>query len=744
MNKPIIISLLCIFVLTNSCSKDKAEDSNCIAVKKTSLVDPFLGVQEGNIFPGASVPFGMVKAGPNVMPVNSTNGYDIKKNIVGFAHNQTSGTGGGPRYGNIMFIPQVGTPDVKDFVSKKKVGEYASPGYYKVRLARVPGDVDCEITATEKSGFHKYNFFTWRENDSIRSNILIDISHTTTRGGNNDARCMGGKAEIISNNEIAGFASFKGGWGHPAPYTIYFYAKFNKDFDNYGTWTQENLSEKNKLIEIEDSLKFWGIYASWNVPNNTEIEAKVSISYLSIEKAKKNSSINNFSFEEAKTYAEDKWEEQLNKIQIEGSNSEDQQLFYSCLRNTMLMPTEVTGDVPGFSSESPHFWDHYCLWDVFRTVMPLHTLIYPEKQVEILNNLLSIYDKHGWLPDSWVAGHYSDIQGGTNADVVFADAVAKDLKGFDIEKAYEACKKNATIDSDNPGRYGRYLNDYLKYGYVTKNSCNGASSRTIEYAYCDYSIATIAEKLGKKEESEKFYIQSQNVFKLFYDSVKYFWAKDTLGNWEPNFSIHSLLQDHWHDPYFYEGGSEIYSYYVPHDMAGLIKRHGGQEQFISNLDKFFDEGRFGMGNEPTFLVPYSYNYAGRPDKTAERVRNIMNKEYNGGYLGLPGQDDSGAMSSWFVFSSMGFFPVAGQDIYLIGSPLFKKISFDLSNGQTFSVIANNNNKNNIYIKSAKLNGKELKRNWFRHDEIINGGTLILEMDSEPSHWGKEAPPSMSK
>jgi predicted alpha-1,2-mannosidase len=339
------------------------------------------------------------------------------------------------------------------------------------------------------------------------------------------------------------------------------------------------------------------------------------------------------------------------------------------------------------------------------------------------------------LPDAWVAGHYAQMQGGTNADVVLADAVVKKLPGIDLQLAYEAASKNATVPSDSPAVRGRYLAEYLHRGYVTHYTYKNAVSRTMEYAYNDFCIAQMADRLGKKSDAMHYKKQASNVFRLFYDSVGYFWARDTLGNWEPEFTLHSKLAAYWDDPYFYEGGSEVYSYYVPHDMAGLIRRHGGAHAFAQRLDAFFDSGRFKLENEPLFLVPYSYNYAGMPYKTAQRVRHILTHAFRPGHEGLPGQDDSGAMSAWYVFSAMGFFPVAGQPLYLIGSPLFEQVSLQVGQGRTFAVHALGNSPKHIYVQRALLNGKPLNRNWLTHEEITKGGLLQLYMGAQPSRWG---------
>ncbi|MBC7888462.1 MAG: glycoside hydrolase family 92 protein [Ferruginibacter sp.] len=711
-----------------------------------SLVNPFLGSEEGNVVPGACVPFGMVKLSPDTRRPQANNGYSATRPIIGFSHTHTSGTGGGARYGNILVIPSIGEINKPGIFSSVRSDESAKPGYYQLTQQYASGTIKVKLTASKKVGFHQYQFFDSLERNSFKANILMDVSHSLNRSVKNDiklanstSKCVGAMAQIEGNDAFSGKASFKGGWGAEAPYIIYFYGVFDHSFEKSGTWGSDSLMRNGAKIN-GDSI---GLYASFNLLNGDKIKLKLAISYISIDKAKQNLiEIPGWDFEAAQIAAFTEWNNYLKVIEVKGGTPAQQKIFYSCLRNTLLMPTDITGENPGWSSGKPNYWDHYCIWDVFRSVMPLFTLFYPKKQVDILVSLLDTYEHLGWLPDGWVAGHYAKQQGGTNADVVFADAFAKGLKGFNKKKAFAAILKNATVESDDPAMKGRYLTDYLRYGYnITRENIKGASSRTMEYCYNDYCIAQVAKQMGEMEIHNKLIKRASNVFTLFNDSIGYFWAKDSTGRWQPDFTLNGTKGVAiWNDPYFYEGGSEMYSYYVPHDMQGLISRHGGAQKFRERLDEFFDQKRFHLSNEPLFLVPYSYNYAGMQNKTALRVRTILEKSYNSFNNGLPGQDDSGALSSWFVFSAMGIFPVAGQDIYLIGSPVFNETIFNLPNGKKFKIIANNASGVNIYIQSAKLNGKYFDRSWIKHQEIINGGVIEFDMGNMPANWGNSQLP----
>lgn len=707
------------------------------------LADPFWGSTIGNVVPGVSVPFGMVKLSPNVpspQAWQSTSGYEQGKLYAGFSHTHTSGTGGAPRYGNLLVTPLPGGPQRTHCLPARQKNEYAAAGYYRLEQQRPQGDVSIELTASRKVGMHRYHFWDYKGSPLLQATVQLDVSHTLSRlnGNARSTVCTGATAEVVGNQAMQGSASFRGGWGTPAPYTLHFYAEFSQPFSSAGSWTQDTVLSTSRSA----SGTAIGLYAGFGLRQKEPLLLKIAISYISIAQAKANlqQEAPGWDFDALRSSNYAQWQQHLSAVAVEGGSPEQRRMLYSALRNTLLMPTDVSGENPHWNNDKPHYWDHYCIWDVFRTAMPLHTLLYPQRQAAIVNSMLDVYKHRGWLPDAWIAGHYGDNQGGTNADVVLADALVKKLPGIDAQLAYAAMLKNATVPSDTPQWQGRFLPEYLRLGYLTTQSTKGAVSRTMEYAYNDFCIAQVAQLLGKKEAATQYFKQSRGVFHLFHDSVGYFWARNAAGQWEPEFTLQSKLTDYWNDPYFYEGGSEIYSYYVPHDMAGLVQRHGGAQAFARRLDAFFDEGRFDLGNEPLFLVPYSYHYAGMPHKTAERVRQLLSRDFTTGHQGLPGQDDSGAMSAWYVWSSAGIFPVAGQPLYLIGSPVFSKFTFRLGGAKSFTVEAQQQQPGAIYVQSASLNGKPLQRAWITHDELMQGGTLRLTMSSTPGHWGRSKLP----
>lgn len=697
--------------------------------KKTDLVNPFIGVEDGGgaAFVGTCLPFSMVRLGPDTPPPQNTSGYVNKAPIDGFSHTHVSGTGGPGKYGNIMVIPETGKLTIENYSSEKS-SEDAQPGYYAVYLNR--WKTKAELTSTERVGVHRYTF----EADSAY--ILFDLSRAINVIEFAPGYSIYSSGLISSKNTLEGYGVYSGGWGPDVPYTVYFAAEFDQPFNSFGFWRngQINVGQKSGS---GDSL---GIFLKFNLNSLHQVNLKVGISFLSLEKAKENlQEFSGFTFEQVRQRADSIWENALDKIEIEGGSKEQQVLFYTNLYHSLLMPTDVTGENPRWRSDQPAYWDYFALWDTFRTLHPLLTLIQPERQVGMINSLIDVYDHTGWMPECWTSGVHGFVQGGTSCDVVIADAAVRNLAGIDYEKAYTAIKKNSDIPSDTPLEYGRDSKEYLTIGYSSSDKLCG-SSKTLEYAYNDFCVAQVAKVLGKEDDYQKYINRSMNGYNLFMPDTKFFWAKNPDGTWVDGFSSDFRIEEWWEGPYFYEGLPWHYATYVPHDIGGLIKRHGGNEKFVSFLDQMFDGGYYTQDNQPDIMTSYLYVYTGRPDKTSERVRHIMNKDYSVSPAGLPGQDDAGCMSSWYVFSSMGFYPNAGQDFYFIGSPVFSKITIHLDKYKLFTIRAEDNSAENKYIQSAVLNDKEWNKAWFQYRDIINGAELVLKMGPVPSDWGRNNPP----
>ena len=698
-------------------------------------VDPFLGVDGGgNVLPGPCLPFSLVRINPVVELPQPTSGYQTGKPLIGFVQTNVSGTGGGGRYGNFMVSPQSGIVEV-DIPASRTREEQASIGYYSVVLER--SNVRAELTSTEKVGIQRFTFLDERE-----AHVLISASSVIDRFRNRgtDGRCLDSGIRIREDGTVTGFATLQGGWGHMQPYTLYFCAAFDQPCVTFGTWRNGRLEAGNRSASGERC----GAYFSFGGRVGQQIMLKVAVSTLSEEKARENLlEVGHIGFDEARKRSVEIWNRCLDRLEIRGGTPEQRTLFYTSLYRAYVMPTDITGENPLWESDEPCYWDFYCIWDTFRTNFPLYTILTPDIQVKIIRSLLDIYRHRGWMPEAWIVGGFCKQQGGTDADNVIADAMVKGLTGFDRELAFRAMLKNAEHPADERNLYegltvtGKYR-DYIENGYVPEHKIC-CVSYTLEYAYNDFCLSQVARSLGKEQEAAKYLKRSLNCYNLFDPSTGFFRARDTLGHWMADFDPARMGNPAWLGPHFYEGTSWHYSTYVLHDIPGLIDRHGGKARFTAYLDRFFDGRFFTHDNEPDIHAPYLYNYVGQPWKTAEKVSEIIRKQYRHARNGLPGNDDSGTLSSWYIFSSLGFYPLAGQDFYLIGTPLFEKATIRLPDGKKFVVRARNLSPENIYVQQVWLNGKPYDKSWIVHRNIVEGGELCFEMGNKPSSWAKSSP-----
>lgn len=727
------ISFACLLAATTIQAAESA------AADPLRSVDPFIGVDGGgNLLPEACLPFSMVRLGPDTVHAGPS-AYQTGQPMLGFSHNHLSGTGGKGRFCNVRITPQMGALDLTNIASLL-TDEQAEPAYYSAVFQR--NRVKAELTLSERCGVHRYTFPA-----TNTARVLIDVSSTwiTEVKKGQATYCTAAAGKITSDRAVEGSATCHGGWGNDASHTVYFAAEFDRPFAAFGTWKGQTATPGSK----DTDGKQCGVYVEFKTKAGEQIGLRVGISYVSPENARKNlAQTSGRTFDQVKAGGQQKWRDFLGKIQVQGGTEAERKLFYTSLYRTVVMPTDVTGENPRWQSGEPHFWDFYTFWDTFHCNNSLYALIIPEREVDIIRCVLDIYRHRGWLPDAWVAGDYASVQGGINADTVIADAVVKGLKGFDLKVAYEAVKKDATEPSDNSDKFGRAA-EYFTLGYLpcqtldAGNKPSVPTSRTLEYAMNDFAVAQVARAVGQTADAEKFTKQSLSGFNLFNPETKFFWAKDRQGKWLDGFDP-QLSRRSWVGP-FYEGTPWQYACYVNHDIQGLINRHGGKDKFLASLDRFFDGNYYNPGNEPDLLCPWLYTYVGRPDRNVDRVRTLLAKEYRPSRSGWPGNDDAGTMSAWYVFGAMGFFPNAGQDVYLMSSPLFSRITLRLGNGKAFDITARNLSPANRYIQSATLNGKPWDKGWFRHQDIAQGAKLVLEMGPSPSGWGTKAepPPSVS-
>lgn len=738
-----------------------AQSRNCV-----SYVDPMIGSEgEGNVFVGASCPFGMVKPGPDVSRAsNSGHTPDMATPLYGFSQVHVSGTGGGPKYGNILVMPFAGEFGEINQTSPR-ASETASAGYYSTVLSKY--GITAELTTTARAAYHRYTY-----TNTGRKALRIDAGEFLGERPVPDSReaqqFVGSEIEVLSATEIKGYSRIRGGWNNGPAYTVYFYAVLDKPVSSFATYKGKRLQEGVRVQSDEGEKT--GALLYFDGADVKTVQVKIGISFVSCLKAKAHleKEIAGSTFDQVLQQAQQSWEVLLKRIQLDASTPADQlKMFYTALYHTMLMPVDRTGDNPGWTSDQPYYDDFYAIWDTFRSSNPLITLLSPSREVSIVNALLDIYRREGYMPDARSGNSNGRTQGGSNAEVLIADAYVKGLKGINYNLALEAMLKDATIppggNEEKEGRGG--LTDYNTLGYVS-NQFVRAGNRTLEYAYNDYCLAIVAKGIKRKGEYQRFIQQSNNWKNLWrpvtdHGATGFIMPKDAAGRWidsipcsESNgrmsFVHYSpLAQDWpicvcWWCGFFYEASSWEYSLYVPHDVASLIQYGGGPAAFRSRLDTLFEKEYYNVGNEPSFLTPNLYHWIGRPDLSSTRIRQIIAKHYNSSYAGIPGNDDSGAMSSWLAFHMLGLFPNAGQSYYLINAPFIKQSTLHQENGKDFTITAKNFSAANTFIKAAWLNGKPLNQSWLEHEEIVKGGELVLEMDSKPGDWGtKVLPPSMS-
>jgi predicted alpha-1,2-mannosidase len=728
----------------------------------SSYIDPLIGSEgDGNVFVGASCPFGMVKPGPDCN-VSSNSGYspDLTKPIYGFSQIHVSGTGGGPKYGNVSVMPFSG--DFKSIRQESlRKNEDAKAGYYGVLLEK--WNINVEITTSPKVAFHRY-VFPKKSAKGVKIDLGAFLGEESVPDAREAQQFVGSEVQIVNEKEAMGYTRIRGGWNNGKAYTVYFYAEFNEAFNKLGTWKNEVIMPSVKT-QHDEGVKT-GAYFLFNENASDTVKVKIGISFISSLKAKENISneVPHWNFEQLLTETQARWENLVNRIEVDPNASNEQKtMFYTGLYHTMLMPVDRTGENPLWVSSKPYYDDFYAIWDTYRTSHPLITLIAPSRQVDIVNALLDIYKYDGYMPDARSGNCNGRTQGGSNAEVLIADAYVKDLKGINYHLGLKAMLKDATIppggNEEAEGRGG--LVDYNNLGYVSDNYVR-AGNRTLEYAFNDYCLAQVAKGLGRNGEYRRFLDQSNNWKNLWRDIVDhgsrgFIMPKDAHGNWidsvrcnftsgrKPYLAYSPLAQEWpicvcWWCGFFYEGNSWEYSFFVPHDITGLIENSGGNTAFQKRLNTFFENNYYDVGNEPSFLTPLLYHWIGKPSLSSKRVHEIVDNNYNASKSGIPGNDDSGAMSSRLAFHMMGLYPNAGMPYYLITAPYFKKTVIHLEDGNTFTIEAEKLSEKNCYIRSAKLNGEPFDHAWIYHKQIVEGGKLVLEMAEKQSDWGTESIP----
>ncbi len=705
---------------------------NSSSEKLTLYVNPFIGTGgHGHTYPGATMPFGMMQLSPDTRldGWDGCSGYHYSDEyIYGFSHTHLSGTGVSD-YGDVLLMP-TNTVNFNNGASEEKgyrahfshENETASPGFYKVLLDDT--NIEVELTVSKRSGIHHYNF-----PKNSKQIVILDLEHRD--------KVLSSEIKTISKTEISGHRH-SDAWAKDQ--RLFYNIQFSRPYKNVTF-----LNEKTEGEKVKAAFEF-------DASEGNELEIKVAISAVDEAGAKKNleAEIGNKSFQQIKTEAETAWEQQLRKIEIETQNDPDsyrdqKTIFYTALYHTMIAPNlyqDVDGRYRGMDLEihqSNDFENYtvFSLWDTYRAAHPLYTIIEKDRTTDFINSLLAKYDEGGILPIWPLAANYTWCMVGYHAVPVISDAYIKGIRGFDAEKALQAMKHSAMQD-----KLG--LKSYKELGFIPVEEESESVSKTLEYAYDDWTIAEMAKAMGKTEDYQLFSERAQN-YKNVFDPQTKFMRGRFRNTWFAPF-----------DPYevnfnYTEANSWQYSFYAPQDISGLINLMDGKAEFEKQLDKLFTAknetsgreqaditgliGQYAHGNEPSHHMAYLYNFVNKPAKTQEKVHQILNEMYKNAPDGISGNEDCGQMSAWYVFSAMGFYPVTpASNQYIIGTPLFEKATINLEDGKKFEISAENLSDTNKYIASAKLNGKPLNRSFIYHSEIMAGGKLVFKMTDKPSNW----------
>jgi len=734
--------------------------AKCFAKTPVDFVNPMIGTDaHGHVYPGASVPFGMVQLSPDTRTNtwDGSSGYHYSDtSILGFSHNHLSGTGCAD-LGNILLMPTTGelklTPGAKPGEGYRArfshADEISRPGYYSVLLPDY--QVKVELTATERAGMHRYTFPA-----TSAGHIIVDLQH----GVGNDVK----EAQLTIENDhtVSGYRRSVG-WGGEKIY--YFVMEFSRPFNAAGVAQADNNVAGTQTTGKETKGHF-----DFQTKAGEQILIRIALSTVSVEGARTNlhTEISTWNFDAVAKAASKKWNVALSVIDAETADTNLKQTFYTSLYHTLVAPTllsDVDGQFRGpdgnvHRTENYNYYTELSLWDTFRAENPLLTLIQPARINDFVDTMIEHYKTfgQGTLPVWPEGGKETWCMIGNHAIPVITDAYQK---GFRNWNANEALNDMITSIDKNRAQQDAYRDQ----GFIPTGKGVQSVSKVLEYAYDDACIARFAKALGKDDVAAKYSSRSTNWENVFDPSTGFMRGKNADGSWVTPFGEKEINSINFNE--YTEANAWQYNFFVLQDIPGLIAKLGGNDIFISRLDEMFDTkeaipnltmipdvtgviGMYSHGNEPDHHVAYLYNYAGQPWKTQARVRQIVNALYNNTPGGICGNDDCGQMSAWYVFTAMGFYPVdPTSGIYILGSPLMDKVTLKLDpkfcKGKSFTVIARNNSAANPYIQSAILNGQPMTRSWISNEEIIAGGKLILTLGPMPNKaFGssvKDRPPS---
>ncbi len=745
------LTFCCVTLLLAACHSGQPT-----ATDYAAYVNPFIGTGgHGHTFPGAVVPNSMIQPSPDtrIDGWDACSGYYYADTLVnGFSHTHLSGTGCAD-FGDFLLMPTTGEQqcDPQDYTRQnlpfasgfRHATETAEPGYYSVFLDRY--GVKAELTATKRAALHRYTFPA-----SDQAGFILDLDYSVQHQMNLDMQ-----VEVISDTEIQGYK--RSLYWAPSQ-QLSFYAKFSKPF-TYSLLRDTLTDQKG------DPQPRCKVLLQFATAEGEQVFAKMGVSAVDREGARKNleAEIPGWDFDGTRRAARAAWNEYLSKIEVEPMEENDRTIFYTALYHTAISPnlfTDVDGRYWGMDRQAHQgdvtrpVYTIFSLWDTFRALHPLLSIIDPQRNNDYVRSLLLKAREGGILPMWPVAGNYTATMVGYHSVSLMADAVTKGYADFDVNEAYRAAVRAAEYDTTGIA-CPKWMVDYLvpkaKYykntlGYVPCDKDNEAVAKALEYAYDDFCISLLAAAAGDTEGQRKYEEFAQAYRHYFDPSTRFMRGKDAKGQWRSPFS--PTRSNHRNDDYC-EGNAWQWTWFVPQDVEGLIELMGGKEGFTAKLDSLFTAdsalegeevsadisgliGQYAHGNEPSHHVTHLYNYAGQPWRTQELVDRVLKEQYRNEPDGLSGNEDCGQMSAWYILNSLGFYQVCpGKPVYSIGRPWLHKGVMHLPGGKTFTVEVQNNSKENKYIESMTLNGQPLEEPFFRHEDIAAGGTLVLRMTDRP-------------
>jgi len=746
-----LVVMIALSLIFASCNQEDNKPSDVC-----KYINPFIGTDaHGHTYPGALLPWGMVQLSPDTgnKEWDWCSGYHSSdSSVMGFSHTHLSGTGC-PDMGDILIMPMSRKPMLEPGSKKNpdegyrsrfsKETESASPGYYSVKLEDY--NIGAELTATQRVGFHRYTFNGSNDENKY---IIIDLGHGL------DDNNVESRLEVFEGNKVAGY---RHSTGFIRDQHIFFCAEFSAPFISYITYMDGETGTKNAA-----EGKICKVALDFGKDSGKELLVKVALSTVSEEGAEKNlqAEIPGWDFWHVVENAREKWKNQLSKITIESDDEDKKTIFYTALYHNMVSPnliSDVDGSYRGWDGKvhksDKEFYTNYSLWDTYRGTHPLYLLLYPDRNNEFINSMLERYNEIGELPINEYGINETFCMIGNHSIPVIADAFLKGVGDFDIDLAFEAVKHSSTSSEYN---FKTDWPKYNRYGYLPADSIITESvSRTLELNYNDWCVAQMAKKMGKSEDYKYFSNRAGFYKNLFDKSTSFMRGRNSDGAWATPFDPFKISHASSGGGNYTEGNAWHYTWHVQHDVEGLMNLLGGAEKFTSKLDSLFILepkvygdgltvdvtgliGQYVHGNEPCHHVPYLYTYAGKPWRTQEIITEIKNSLYKNSRDGLCGNDDCGQMSAWYIFSSLGFYPLCPvSDSYVIGTPSFDYIKLKLPNKAEFVVKSHNLSDDNFYIQSVKLNGEVYTKTYITYDDIKGGGVLELTMGSEPKKSGIE-------